>query len=319
MPVPQATGISSRKSQIDHIKETGNYRRMKAAIYSRVIEEEQQHNIQVFFDELERQKITPVIFNQYYEQIKNIIRLPVDTAVFSVAEDLTPQIEFMISLGGDGTLLDTVTLVRDKNISIIGINFGRLGFLASIGQDEVKIAVQAIARRTFVTDKRTLIHLDADLPLFGNVPYALNEFALHKRDTASMIKIHTYLNGEFLNTYWADGVILATPTGSTGYSLSCGGPIVFPDSKSFVITPVAPHNLNVRPLIVPDDNIISFEVESRSENIICSLDSRREIVGKNVSLAVRKESFSVSLMRLSENNFLQTLHNKLTWGLDKRN
>ena len=316
---PQATGISSRKSQIDHIKETGNYRRMKAAIYSRVIEEEQQHNIQVFFDELEKQKITPVIFNQYYEQIKNIIRLPVDTAVFSVAEDLTPQIEFMISLGGDGTLLDTVTLVRDKNISIIGINFGRLGFLASIGQDEVKIAVQAIARRTFVTDKRTLIHLDADLPLFGNVPYALNEFALHKRDTASMIKIHTYLNGEFLNTYWADGVILATPTGSTGYSLSCGGPIVFPDSKSFVITPVAPHNLNVRPLIVPDDNIISFEVESRSENIICSLDSRREIVGKNVSLAVRKESFSVSLMRLSENNFLQTLHNKLTWGLDKRN
>lgn len=292
---------------------------MKAAIYSRVIEEEQQHNIQVFFDELEKQKITPVIFNQYYEQIKNIIRLPVDTAVFSVAEDLTPQIEFMISLGGDGTLLDTVTLVRDKNISIIGINFGRLGFLASIGQDEVKIAVQAIARRTFVTDKRTLIHLDADLPLFGNVPYALNEFALHKRDTASMIKIHTYLNGEFLNTYWADGVILATPTGSTGYSLSCGGPIVFPDSKSFVITPVAPHNLNVRPLIVPDDNIISFEVESRSENIICSLDSRREIVGKNVSLAVRKESFSVSLMRLSENNFLQTLHNKLTWGLDKRN
>ncbi len=292
---------------------------MKAAIYSRVIEEEQQHNIQVFFDELERQKITPVIFNQYYEQIKNIIRLPVDTAIFSVAEDLTPQIEFMISLGGDGTLLDTVTLVRDKNISIIGINFGRLGFLASIGQDEVKIAVQAIARRTFVTDKRTLIHLDADLPLFGNVPYALNEFALHKRDTASMIKIHTYLNGEFLNTYWADGVILATPTGSTGYSLSCGGPIVFPDSKSFVITPVAPHNLNVRPLIVPDDNIISFEVESRSENIICSLDSRREIVGKNVSLAVRKESFSVSLMRLSENNFLQTLHNKLTWGLDKRN
>ncbi|HKZ68045.1 MAG TPA: NAD kinase, partial [Chitinophagaceae bacterium] len=225
----------------------------------------------------------------------------------------------IISLGGDGTLLDTVTLVRDKNISIMGINFGRLGFLASIGQDEVKTAVQAIARRTFVTDKRTLIHLDADLPLFGNVPYALNEFSLHKRDTASMIKIHTYLNGEFLNTYWADGLIMATPTGSTGYSLSCGGPIVFPESGSFVITPVAPHNLNVRPLIVPDDNVISFEVESRSENIICSLDSRREIVGKNVSLAVKKENFTINLLRLSENSFLQTLHNKLTWGLDKRN
>jgi len=292
---------------------------MKAAIYSRIMEEGQQKNVQVFFDELEKQKIAPVIFGQFFEQIKNLIRLPADTAIFLVSEDLTDDIEFIISLGGDGTLLDTVTLVRDKDISIMGINFGRLGFLASIGQDEVKTAVQAIARRTFVTDKRTLIHLDADLPLFGNVPYALNEFAVHKRDTASMIKIHTYLNGEFLNTYWADGVILATPTGSTGYSMSCGGPIVFPDSKSFVITPVAPHNLNVRPLIVPDDNIISFEVESRSENIICSLDSRREIAGKNVSLAVKKESFTISLMRLNENSFLQTLHNKLTWGLDKRN
>jgi len=292
---------------------------MKAAIYSRIMEEGQKGNVQIFFDELEKQKIEPVIFGQFFEQIKSSIRLPADTTIFSLSEDLTNEIEFIISLGGDGTLLDTVTLVRDKNISIMGINFGRLGFLASIGQDEVKTAVQAIARRTFVTDKRTLIHLDADLPLFGNVPYALNEFSLHKRDTASMIKIHTYLNGEFLNTYWADGLIMATPTGSTGYSLSCGGPIVFPESGSFVITPVAPHNLNVRPLIVPDDNVISFEVESRSENIICSLDSRREIVGKNVSLAVKKESFSINLLRLSENSFLQTLHNKLTWGLDKRN
>lgn len=292
---------------------------MKAAIYSRIMEDDQQENVQIFFDELEKQMIEPVIFRQFYEQIKHIIRLPADTTVFSLSEDLTDEVEFIISLGGDGTLLDTVTLVRDKNISIMGINFGRLGFLASIGQDEVKTAVKAIANRTYIVDKRTLIHLDADLPLFGNVPYALNEFALHKRDTASMIKIHTYLNGEFLNTYWADGLIMATPTGSTGYSLSCGGPIVFPESGSFVITPVAPHNLNVRPLIVPDDNIISFEVESRSENIICSLDSRREIVGKNVSLAVKKESFSISLLRLSENSFLQTLHNKLTWGLDKRN
>lgn len=292
---------------------------MKAAIYSRIMEESQQDNVQIFFDELAKQKIEPVVFQQFFEQIKQIIRLPADTSVFNLSEDLSDEIEFIISLGGDGTLLDTVTLVRDKNIPIMGINFGRLGFLASIGQEEVKTAVQAIARRTYVTDKRTLIHLDADLPLFGNVPYALNEFALHKRDTASMIKIHTYLNGEFLNTYWADGLIMATPTGSTGYSLSCGGPVVFPESGSFVITPVAPHNLNVRPLIVPDDNVISFEVESRSENIICSLDSRREIVGKNVSLAVKKESFTISLMRLNENSFLQTLHNKLTWGLDKRN
>jgi len=292
---------------------------MKAAIYSRIMEEGQQENVQIFFDELVKQKIEPVIFHQFFEQIKNNIRLPGSTTIFSLSEDLTDEVEFIISLGGDGTLLDTVTLVRDKDISIMGINFGRLGFLASIGKEDIKTAIQAIAKRTFVVDKRTLIHLDADLPLFGNIPYALNEFSLHKRDTASMIKIHTYLNGEFLNTYWADGLIMATPTGSTGYSLSCGGPILFPDSGSFVITPIAPHNLNARPIIVPDDHVISFEVESRSENIICSLDSRREIVGKNVSLAVRRESFKINLLRLNENSFLQTLHNKLTWGLDRRN
>jgi NAD+ kinase len=292
---------------------------MKAAIYSRVMEQDQKENVQVFFDELAKQKIKPLIFEQFHDQIKSSIRLPEDTATFSLSEHITPEIEFIISLGGDGTLLDTITLIRDKPISILGINFGRLGFLASIGQHEIREAIQAIAKRTFVTDKRTMIHLDADLPLFGNVPYALNEFALHKRDTATMIKIHTYLNGEFLNTYWADGLIVATPTGSTGYSLSCGGPIVFPESGSFVITPVAPHNLNARPIVVPDDNVISFEVESRYDEIICALDSRREIVGKNVSLAIRKESFDISLLRLSENNFLQTLHNKLTWGLDKRN
>jgi NAD+ kinase len=292
---------------------------MKAAIYSRVLEKDQQQNVQLFFDELTKQKIKPLIYEQFHDQIKNNIRLPEDTTTFSLSEHITPEIEFIISLGGDGTLLDTITLVRDKPISILGINFGRLGFLASIGQDEIREAIQAIAKRTFVTDKRTMIHLDADLPLFGNVPYALNEFAIHKRDTAAMIKIHTYLNGEFLNTYWADGLIVATPTGSTGYSLSCGGPIVFPESGSFVITPVAPHNLNARPIVVPDDNVISFEIESRSEEIICALDSRREIVGKNVSLAIRKEGFDISLLRLSENSFLQTLHSKLTWGLDKRN
>jgi NAD+ kinase len=292
---------------------------MKAAIYSRVIEDDQQKDLQIFFDELAKQKIEPVIFQHFFEQIKKTITLPSGTSLFSLPEHLTEDIEFIISLGGDGTLLDTVTWVRDKNIPIMGINFGRLGFLASIGREEVKTAVKAIAKRTYVIDKRTLIHLDANLPLFGNVPYALNEFSIHKRDIASMIKIHTYLNGEFLNTYWSDGLIVATPTGSTGYSLSCNGPIVFPDSGSFVITPVAPHNLNVRSIIVPDSHVISFEIESRSEQIICALDSRREILNKNVQLAVRKETFLLNLVRLSENNFLQTLRTKLTWGLDKRN
>lgn len=292
---------------------------MKAAVYSRVFEDEQKKDVQLFFNELAVQKIEPVIYQDFFEQIKNKIDLPAATTIFSDSDDLTEETEFIISLGGDGTLLDTITMVKGKPVAIMGINFGRLGFLASIGREQVQVAVKAIANRTYVVDNRTLIHVDASIPMFGNVPYALNEFSIHKRDVASMIKIHTYLNGEFLNTYWADGLLVATPTGSTGYSLSCNGPIVFPDSGSFVITPVAPHNLNVRPIVVPDNNIISFEIESRSDQIICALDARREIVSKNVQLAVRKESFDVHLVRLSENNFLQTLRNKLTWGLDKRN
>jgi NAD+ kinase len=292
---------------------------MKVAIYSRVMDDDQWHDVQLFFDELNSQKIKPVIFRSFYEQIKNKIEFSEDHEVFQVAEEITREIQAIVSLGGDGTLLDTVTLLRGHNVPVMGINFGRLGFLASIGRNEVKMAIKALANHSFVVDKRTLIHLDSNLPLFDNVPYGLNEFAIHKQDIAPMIKIHTYLNGEFLNTYWADGLIVATPTGSTGYSLSCSGPIVFPESGSFVITPVAPHNLNVRPIVVPDDNIISFEIESRSDQAICALDSRREIINKDVQLAVRKESFMLHLIRLNENNFLQTLRNKLTWGLDKRN
>jgi len=292
---------------------------MKAAIYSRVIEENQQANLQSFFDVLTEQKIIPVIFEDFFEQVKHKIKLPGEVATFFSASDLSEDIECIISLGGDGTLLDTITLVRDKKIAIAGVNFGRLGFLASIGKEELKEAIKAIANRTYVLDKRTMIHVDASIPLFGNVPYGLNEFAIHKRDVDAMIKIHTYLNGEFLNSYWADGLLVATPTGSTGYSLSCNGPVVFPESGSFVITPVSPHNLNVRPIVVPDDNIISFEIESRSDDIICSLDSRREVIAKDVQLAVRKENFDISLIRLRENNFLQTLRSKLSWGLDKRN
>ncbi|MBM3158643.1 MAG: NAD kinase [Bacteroidetes bacterium] len=292
---------------------------MKAAIYSRVFDEAQLLPLQLFFEALYQQQIEPIIYLPLYEQIKDKVRLSAQAKTFSQSAELTEDIEHIISLGGDGTLLDTIALIRNKKIAVMGINFGRLGFLASIGKEQVELAVRSLVNRTYVEDHRTLIHLDANIPLFGDVPYALNEFTLLKRDINSMIKIHTYLNGEFLNTYWADGLIVATPTGSTGYSLSCNGPIVFPDSQSFVITPVAPHNLNVRPIVVPDDHVISFEVESRAEQVICSLDARREIIHKDVQLAIRKEQFTISLLRLSENNFLQTLHNKLTWGLDKRN
>jgi NAD+ kinase len=292
---------------------------MKVAIYSRIIEETERREVQQLLDELQRRKIQPVMYLPFYERINNVFKFPENLLFFRNSNDLDESVDFLISLGGDGTLLDTIAFVRDKDIPVIGINFGRLGFLASIGKEDMVTAVEALVNRTYVADKRSLIHLDASKPLFGEVPYGLNEFAIHKTDTSPMIKIHTYLNGEFLNTYWADGLIVSTPTGSTGYSLSCGGPVVFPESDSFVINPVAPHNLNVRPIVVPDDNIISFEVEGRAENFLCALDSRKEIVDKNVQLAVRREKFNVSLVRLNENNFLQTLRNKLSWGLDQRN
>ncbi|HNJ58461.1 MAG TPA: NAD(+) kinase, partial [Chitinophagaceae bacterium] len=160
---------------------------------------------------------------------------------------------------------------------------------------------------------------DANVGLFNDAPFALNEFAILKRDTSPMIKIHTYLNGEFLNTFWADGLLVSTPTGSTGYNMSCNGPIVFPDASNFIITPIAPHNLNVRSIVVSDSNIISFEIEGRAEQFICALDARREIVNKEVQLAVKKEDFYINIIRLNEGSFLSTLRNKLTWGMDKRN
>lgn len=292
---------------------------MKVAIYSRVFEQDQQNDIQRLLNQLNHNNITPVLYNDYYLQIKDVINFDVAPALFYSSDQLDDSFECMISLGGDGTLLDTVTLVRNKKIPLLGINFGRLGFLAGIGREEVQTAVAALVDHTFVKDERTLIHLDSNVPLFGETPYGLNEFALHKLDTSSMIKIHAYLNGEFLNTYWADGLVVATPTGSTGYSLSCNGPVVFPESGSFVITPVAPHNLNVRPIVVPDNNIISFEIEGRTDSFLCTLDSRKEVVKKDIQIAVKKESFTVNLLRLNENNFLQTLRNKLSWGLDRRN
>jgi NAD+ kinase len=292
---------------------------MKIAIYSRGIENDQHKDMEAFLLELNNSNVEPVFFQDFFNQFYSAINIQGKYSTFNAAEDLDDTIDFMISLGGDGTLLDTVTFVQNKGIPVLGINYGRLGFLANIGKEELHSAIAALVERTYVIENRTLIHLDAEIPIFGKVPYALNEFTLQKIDSSSMIKIHTYLNGEFLNTYWADGLIVATPTGSTGYSLSCNGPIVFPDSGSFVITPVAPHNLNIRPIVIPDNNIISFEVEGRTDSFICTLDSRRVVIPKETQIAVKKETFGIKLVRLNENNFLQTLRNKLSWGLDKRN
>ncbi|HNP54292.1 MAG TPA: NAD kinase [Ferruginibacter sp.] len=292
---------------------------MKIAIYSRGVENNQLQDLRFLIDTLISHGVEPVFYQDFFNQFYSAFELNHHYSTFNADEHLDTNIDCLISLGGDGTLLDTVTLVKDTGIPVLGVNYGRLGFLANIGKENIQSAIDAIIDRKYVLDQRSLIHLDANVPLFGNTPYALNEFCINKKDSSPMIKIHTYLNGEFLNTYWADGLIVATPTGSTGYSLSCSGPVVFPDSSSFVITPVAPHNLNVRPIIVPDNTIVSFELEGRADGFNCTLDSRHEIIGKEVQLAVRKESFGINLIRLNENNFLQTLRNKLSWGLDKRN
>jgi NAD+ kinase len=185
--------------------------------------------------------------------------------------------------------------------------------------EEIEFAIDSLQKGAYLLDNRTLIHLDTSIPIFQEFPFALNEFSIHRKDSSSLIKIHTYLNGEFLCTYWADGLIVSTPTGSTGYSLSCGGPIIFPQANSFVITPVAPHNLNVRPLVISDKSIVSFEVEGRAENFLCTLDSRSETIDSSVSLAIRKENFDIQLVRLEGQNFLHTLQTKLYWGVDSRN
>ena len=290
---------------------------MKVAIYSRGLDQDLTAQLISLITELQKYNIDILLLHSL--AYNGLPQNETGIKLFSHPSELDNSVDCLISLGGDGTILDAVTLVSDKNIPILGINFGRLGFLAGIGKEELTSAVDALVNGTYVIDKRTLIHLDSSMHLFGNTPFAINEFAIHKRDISPMVKIHTYLNGEFLNTYWSDGLIVATPTGSTGYNMSCSGPIVFPESSSFVITPVAPHNLNVRPIVVPDSNVISFEVESRSDQIICALDARREIVDKEIQLAIKKEKFNVNFIRLNENNFLSTLRTKLMWGLDKRN
>jgi NAD+ kinase len=209
--------------------------------------------------------------------------------------------------------------VKDSNIPIVGINAGRLGFLSSISPENLEIAVNSLAKGHYSLDARTLLRVEANHPFFQGENIALNEFTLHKKETSSMITIHTYLNGEYLNSYWADGIMISTPTGSTGYSLSCGGPIIVPQTETFVITPIAPHNLNVRPIVVSDKNVISLEVEGRSQHFMATLDSRSVTIDSGFQIAVRRENYTINLVRLSNENFLNTLRKKLNWGLDTRN
>jgi NAD+ kinase len=232
--------------------------------------------------------------------------------------NLPAETDFFISIGGDGTLLESITYIRDKEIPVLGINTGRLGFLATISKDETEEAVKSLINKEIKISPRTLIQLDASPGLFGTMPYALNDFTIMKKDS-SMIRVEVYVNQDLLNAYWADGIIVATPTGSTGYSLSCGGPLVYPLSESIVITPVSPHNLTVRPIILSDNVELEFRVEGRAKNFQVSLDSRYSTIDSGHTLKVRKAPFRVNLVNLNHHHYFSTLRQKLNWGLDIRN
>jgi len=293
---------------------------MKILIYGQRIKNEHVEVVSSLIRLLRKRKHQVFVFDKYYKQLDEPkLVSPRDEQISNFKELLDCKPDFVFSLGGDGTILNSITLIRDSGIPIVGINLGRLGFLATIDKKIIDQAVDQLERGMYSKDQRSLIHLESNKSLFGETPFALNDFTLHKRDTSSMVVIHAYINGDFLNSYWVDGIILSTPTGSTGYSLSCGGPIVFPNSSNFVLTPVAPHNLNVRPIVISDDSVVSFEIEGRSASFLATLDSRYETISSTISLAVRKSDFKIQLIQLHDMTFLKTMRDKLTWGVDTRN
>lgn len=292
---------------------------MKVAIYGRRFNTRVVPFLQHLFDSLLKKGIDVVVYDKFHDFIHDQVSLSKAPDTFSAGDYLSGKVDIMFSLGGDGTLLDTVTLIRDSNIPVLGINFGRLGFLASINKDAIDGAIESLVQKQYTLDKRSLLSIESAFNPFGADNFALNDITFHKRDTSAMIIIHAYLNNEFLNSYWADGLIVATPTGSTAYSLSCGGPIVMPSSGNIVVTPIAPHNLNVRPIVLSDSNELSFEIEGRSSKYRLSCDSRTEVVDTSVKTVVKKAPFEINLIRLHQENYLETLRNKLLWGIDTRN
>jgi NAD+ kinase len=290
---------------------------MRIAIYSRILRDECVPSVIKLIRLFDKNKADVILDHGLLQQIKKINKKPDITDTFHKSFD--EPVDMVISIGGDGTLLDTVNIVRDREIPVLGINTGRLGFLANAPFQEFERIVENIMRGRYNLEKRSMIEFKSDTDLFNGMNWALNDFVIHKKDSSSMININTFLNGEFLNTYWADGLIVSTPTGSTGYSLSCGGPIIFPDSSNFVLTPIAPHNLNVRPIVVSDKDVISFEIMGRINSFLASLDSRSVPFTTNIEMAVKKATHGFMLVHFHEDNFLGTLRKKLSWGSDSRN
>ena len=291
---------------------------MKVALHGLALKPEFFLEVKSLFLALARHNFEIFVTKQFDKQIRAHSNLVTPYWVLENKKEMA-KMDFMISIGGDGTLLDAVCQVGNLEIPILGLNTGRMGFLATVATGSIDQAISHVADQNYQIESRALISLQQSKKLFNGLNFALNEFTIHKRDTSSMITVHTFIDGKYLNSYWADGLIVATPTGSTGYSLSCGGPLISPEAKNLVITPVSPHNLNVRPIIVSDESEISFTIEGRTEKFLISLDSISTSVSSEVKLSVKKEVFEAKLVKLPNYHFFDTLRQKLNWGFDMRN
>jgi len=291
---------------------------MKIGVHGKEFTRQSAPFIQRIFEVLTQHHAKLYVSNRFAGFLKQSAFKNLKWETYQPSEPL-PAMELLISIGGDGTLLESVTHIGKTEIPVMGINTGRLGFLATISREETEHALEQVLKKSYTLDKRALLRLETDPKIFGNLNFALNDFTVVKKDTSAMITIHTFIDGEFLNSYWADGIIVSTPTGSTGYSLSCGGPLIFPRSGNFVLTPVSPHNLAVRPIILSDTSEISFQVDGRSKKFLVTLDSRIATVDNTVKLTIKRADFIVNLVQLEGHHYFKTLRQKLNWGLDVRN
>jgi NAD+ kinase len=292
---------------------------MRIALFGKRVSDENLVYLKQLIQKLEKKHATLTLYKPFFNSVSKLVDFNSDVSVFSSHEDLLGQVDFLFSIGGDGTLLDTTTLVRDSGIPIMGINLGRLGFLSSISRTEIDDAIDAIYSGNYTLDKRTLLSLETQDELFGDLNFALNDMTITRKNTAALIVIHIWVDGVFVCSYWADGIIVATPTGSTAYSLSSGGPILIPGSENFVITPIAAHNLTIRPIVISDKSQVRIKVEGREEQYLVSLDSRFKAIDPSVELSVKKEDFNINLVQIAKKTFFNTIRDKLKWGQDIRN
>ena len=292
---------------------------MRIALFGTPCSEQFTKYIQHLVSRLEAENVSLLVYEEYLSFLEKKVTFEKPPKIFDSYHTLKGSADFLFSIGGDGTLLGSITLVRDSNIPILGINTGRLGFISSIATDQIESAINDVISNNFEIKNRTLLSLETENNLFGNVNFALNEVAIVKKDTSSMIRIDAFLNEEFLNSYWTDGLVIATPTGSTGYSLSCGGPIIIPGTNNVIITPIAPHNLNVRPIVLSDEDVIKLKVADKDQLALVSLDSRFRAFDSSIALIIKKSDFKINLIEPQSHSFISTIRSKLMWGIDKRN